>query len=315
MVEAMHVHHDRSIAEQLSIELSNDGEPVEVYRFGISGAPLSQYLHMIEREVLFYRPDWIVVVLIHNDFDESLRLVQGRYTSSFLKLRVSDGHVLEEVPPAPWKPGVADWLRQTAIARYMYYRWQVRVGAIRDLFLRPAQARTNRYEANIDVDSVLDQMPGIAVATDYVFARMATVARKSGTHLMLAMDGVRRAVYSDGTSPALALNQLSAELAHKHSLPFIDLHPVFRDDWSANRRSFEFDSDAHWNEHGHAVAAHAVARAIKGQPQGWSCVNRCGAHVREHRGVSGPAAAPSFRPNAAAMDDETGARGGQDRHQ
>ena len=266
MVEAMQVHHDRSIAERLSAELSNDGQPVEVYRFGISGAPVSQYLHMIEREVLLYRPDWIVVVLIHNDFDESFRSVQGRYTSSFLKLRISDGKVVEEIPPTPWKPGVADWLRRTAIARYMYYRWQVHVGAIRDLFLPPAQARTEHYDANIHVDLVLDQMPGIAIATDHIFARMAALARKNGTRLILAMDGVRAAIYSDSTSQVLALNQLSAELARKHSLPFIDLHPVFRAEWGANHKRFEFDSDAHWNEHGHAIAARAVARAMKGQP-------------------------------------------------
>jgi hypothetical protein len=83
---------------------------------------------------------------------------------------------------------------------------------------------------------------------------------------MLAMDGVRTVVYSNRASPALALNQLSAELARKHRLPFIDLHAVFRADWNANQRSFEFDSDAHWNEHGHPVAARAVARAMKEQP-------------------------------------------------
>ena len=92
---------------------------------------------MIEREVVRYRPDWIVVVLLHNDFNETFESVQGRYTSSFLKLRISDGDAVEEVPPTPWKPGAADWLRRTAVARYMYYRWQVRAEAIRDLFLRP----------------------------------------------------------------------------------------------------------------------------------------------------------------------------------
>ena len=31
---------------------------------------MSQYLHMIEREVSAYRPDWVIVLLVHNDFDE-----------------------------------------------------------------------------------------------------------------------------------------------------------------------------------------------------------------------------------------------------
>src|SRR5262249_7548620 len=125
MVEALQVPHDRSMADKLAGELLRDGHPAEVYRFGISGAPISQYLHMMEREVAQYRPDWIVVLLIHNDFDESFEFVQGRYTSSFLKLRLANGKVTEEIAPAPWRPGAADWVRRTAIARYMYYRWQV----------------------------------------------------------------------------------------------------------------------------------------------------------------------------------------------
>jgi hypothetical protein len=265
MVEALQVPHDRSMAERLATELAHDRKPVEVYRFGIGGAPLSQYLHMIEREVLLYRPDWIVVVLVHNDFDETFQFVQGRYTSSFLKLKVADGKVVEELPPRPWQPGAADWVRRTAIGRYMYYRWQVQVGAIRDLFLPSAQAATaaaGRYEANIDVPAVLRQMPEVAAATDYIFARMAAV-QKGGTRLLLAMDGVRGALYSDSTSTALALNQLCAELARKRGLEFIDLHPVFRTEWNVSRRPFEFISDGHWNEYGHAVAARAVARAIE----------------------------------------------------
>jgi lysophospholipase L1-like esterase len=263
MVEALQVPHDRSIAERLATELSHAGQPVEVYRFGISGAPLSQYLHMIEREVMRYRPDWIVVVLIHNDFDETFQFVQGRYASSFLKLKVADGKVVEEVPPVPWRPGAADWVRRTAIGRYTYYRWQVHIGAIRDLFLGSAQAVTGRYEANIDVGAVLRQMPTVAAATDHVFGRMAAAAQKGGTRVLLAMDGVRGALYSDSPGQALALNQLSAELARKHGLEFIDLHPVFRAEWDAHHKPFEFISDGHWNEYGHAVAARAVARAIE----------------------------------------------------
>ena len=264
MVEALQVAHNRSIGEGLSAKMSRDGRAVEVYRFAISGAPMSQYLYMMECEITAYQPDWIVVILIHNDFDESFRFVQGRYTSSFLKLKLAGGKVVTEIPPVPWRPGAADWLRRTATARYMHYRWQVKIGAIRDLVLGPAQAASERDEANINVDAVLRRLPEVAVATDYMFTRMAAVARTSGTKLLLAMDGVRGAIYSDSenVSQALILNRLSADLARKHDIPFVDLHQAFRADWSANRRRFDFDSDGHWNEHGHAVAADAVARVI-----------------------------------------------------
>lgn len=265
MVEALQVAHDKSVAERLAAELSRDGNQVEVYRFAVSGAPLSQYLNMVEREVLHYSPDWIVVVLIHNDFDESYRFVQGRYTSSFLKLRIADGRVIEEIAPVPWTPAVTDWARRTAIARYLYYRWQVRIDAIRNLFLPSAFASADRYEANIDVQAVLREMPDVVAATDHVFARLAALARRQGTRLLLAMDGIRSAIYSDSTSAALNLNRMSAELARKHDIPFVDLHSAFGADWRANRKRFEHSADNHWNEYGHAVAARAVAQAMREQ--------------------------------------------------
>src|SRR5439155_8727520 len=105
-----------------------------------SGAPMSQYLHMIEREVVKYRPDWIVVLIVENDFDESYKFQRGRYTSSFLKLRVEAGRVLGEISPEPWRPGAVEWLRRTATARFLLYRWQVRPELLANWLLPQARA-------------------------------------------------------------------------------------------------------------------------------------------------------------------------------
>ena len=186
-VVALEVPKDRSIAERLAADLARNGTRPEVYRFAMSGAPLSQYLHMIEREVLAYRPDWIVVVLVHNDFDEMFQFVQGRYTSSFLKLRIKDGTV-EEIPPVPWRGGMSEWLRHTATARFFYYRWRIRMESIRNLLLPAANAAGQRYEANVDVEPVLRQLPTIRLTTDYVFDRLAALQQREGTRVLLAID-------------------------------------------------------------------------------------------------------------------------------
>jgi lysophospholipase L1-like esterase len=263
MVEAMQVAHDKSIAERLANELSRDGTRWEGYRFAVSGAPLSHYLYMIEREVVSYRPDWIVVVMTHNDFDEMFQFVQGRYTSSFLKLRVRDGKV-EEVAPVPWKAGVSEWARHTAIARFMYYRWRLRFDTIRNLFLPTARAaaEVDRWEGNIASEPMLRELPTIRLTTDYVFGRLAALAQRERTRVVLVLDGVRAATYSGRPSELMVLNRLCAELAGRHGLPFVDLHPAFSADWAAHHRRFEFEADYHWNEYGHAVAARAVAQEI-----------------------------------------------------
>ena len=77
------------------------------------------------------------------------------------------------------------------------------------------------------------------------------------------MDGDRYAIYAGReTSRPLALNRIAAEAAARSGAAFIDLHPVFAAAWKASGRRFEFDSDAHWNEYGHTVAAHAIAAAM-----------------------------------------------------
>ncbi|MGF1651047.1 MAG: SGNH/GDSL hydrolase family protein, partial [Hyphomicrobiaceae bacterium] len=103
---------EHNVPHRLEIALRAQGREAEVYQFGMDGAPLSQYLHMLRVEVLKYRPDVVVIPLIHNDFDEMYRGLRTRYASAFLKLARSDCGSVIEVPPAEFKPGLADRLRQ-----------------------------------------------------------------------------------------------------------------------------------------------------------------------------------------------------------
>ncbi|MGO4738437.1 SGNH/GDSL hydrolase family protein [Bosea sp. 2KB_26] len=264
-VEALQVPVGRSFADVIQGGLASVG-PVEVYRYAIAGAPFSQYIQMIDREVLAARPDQIVVLLVHNDFDESFVFTPGRYTSSFLKLRVEGGKVQGEIAPEPWRPRAVEWLRQTATARYFLYRWQVRPQALLDAFLGPAQAEDTRFAANIDVASVLSREADIRAATDYMMVRLAAQARSIGAKLLVAMDGDRSAIYAGRPdSPALKLNRIAAEAASRAGIAFLDLHPVFAEDWARNQRRFEFAADAHWNENGHAVAARAIQDVLTKQ--------------------------------------------------
>jgi hypothetical protein len=77
-VHGAFVDVDKGFPHLLEAGLRGAGANVEVYRFGMDGAPLSQYLNMMRREVLDYSPDIVVVPLIHNDFDESYRFLKTR---------------------------------------------------------------------------------------------------------------------------------------------------------------------------------------------------------------------------------------------
>jgi GDSL-like Lipase/Acylhydrolase family len=261
-VEALQVSSTASVAEQLERRLPS----MEVYRVGISAAPLSQYLLMLEREAVRYAPDFVVIVLAHNDFSESFRFMPGRYNSSFLKVRLEQGHVDAEIRPTPYVPGEWDWVRFSATARYLYYRQQI--ASVKLPFL-PAQAAGVNFQANIDPKAILEQAADVREVTDYLFRRLNVVAKASRVHLVLIMDGDREAIYKGLDSSwlyrtgALALNAMAAEAATTQGIAFIDLHPRFQKDWLQNKQRFNFQVDNHWNERGHTVAAIAIEEYLR----------------------------------------------------
>jgi hypothetical protein len=262
-VEAFQVPVTASLAEQLEHSLPS----TEVYRVAISGAPLSQYLLMLEREGVRYAPDLVVIVLIQNDFDESFRFMPGRYTSSFLKLRLEEGRIMEEVQPSLYHPGPWEWLRFTATARYLCYRRQIAM--VMPRFQWNAPKAGSNFQANIDTSAVLERTTDVALATDYLFRRLAAVAIAHNFALLLVMDGDRYAIYSGMDSAALyrngalAINALAGRAAESHGIAFIDLHARFERDWLKNHRRFDFESDNHWNQYGHAIAAAAIEDFVR----------------------------------------------------
>ncbi len=257
-VEALQVPYTDSLAERL--EGAGQGR-LQVYRFGISGAPLSHYLAMARHVAQTYQPDMIVLVLVHNDFDESFSYVAGRYTSSFQKFRMEANQVTEEIPPVPYQATWRDWLRQSATLRYLYYRQKLNPAA---MMMQMSAAAPPAYQANIALDAFLAHRAAIQSATGYAMAQFQLLSQRHNFQPLVIMDGDRRAIaerldaaplYKDG---ALWLNAMASEMAAHASVKFIDLHPIFEEDWRLNHQPLNFVSDNHWNEQGHKVAARAL---------------------------------------------------------
>lgn len=261
-VEGLQVPYDASLAERL--ERAEKG--LQVYRFGISGAPLSQYLAMARHVAQTYHPDRIVLLLVHNDFDESYLAVAGRYTSSFMKLRMRGDEVAGEIQPTPYQPGWRDWLRQTAIMRYLYYRQKLDPSAaVQSIFRRETPPV---FQANVAIDTMAKQRAANSNATDYIFGQFKALAGQYNFTPFLIMDGDRRSItagmdsaplYREG---ALWLNAMVSQIAKKHGIDFVDLHPVFEADWRQNHQPLNFVSDNHWNERAHQIAADVLAASL-----------------------------------------------------
>lgn len=259
--------------EHIERNLQGAGIAAEVYRFGMDGAPLSQYLHMLRREVLDYRPDVVVVPLIHNDFDESYRFLKTRYASSFMKLeRTPDGRVTE-VLPADFRYGTADSLRSFASFRYLYYktgfylhakRWVSRTFWGGDEDWSP-----EHISSAVDVRKISDHASNRFFAR-YVLTEMKALASEHGFKLAVVMDGVRETVY-DGRDPATTppgmLNVIAADLTRELDIPFVDLQRTFAADYAVSKARFEFAFDWHWNVRANRLVAGAVTDLLLDDPR------------------------------------------------
>lgn len=272
-VEALQVPATDSLAEQL--ERLPGRAPVEAYRFAISGAPFSQYLWMLRHAALAYRPDAVVINLVHNDFDESWTPSAGRYSASFMILQWEGDRITGETAPHAYVAGWPDLLMRSAALRFLRFNRQVSLSTIQALLQGGAASPPKGQvtlggqapasgavlpliDANVDLRRLAGRPELLRNAIDYMVGGAAGLARERGFRLLLLMDGVREAIYQDRDSLALGLNRLVAEAAARHGVDMIDLHPRFLAAWQRDRRRFNAPTDGHWNAYGHAIAAQAI---------------------------------------------------------
>lgn len=265
LVEALQVPPDRSLAEDLERELAGSPPGAEVFRYGLGGAPLSQYLHVARRAALPAHPDVLVALLAHDDFDESYREAPGLFAKSFLKLRLDAEDQVQELPPAPFVQGQASRLcGLSATWRYLSEGRQLPLDGLRRLFR--GQRPDRRFEGELDVTDLAEREALDRRAARYLFSRLKAESAAAGTRLLLVMDGVRPGIEA-GREPdpegALRLNRLAAEEAAGLGIPFLDLHPAFAADFRANVRALSLATDGRWNAHAHAVTARAVAAELR----------------------------------------------------
>ena len=262
---------DKGFPMVIERQLRAKGHKAEVYQFGMDGAPLSQYLHVLRREVVKYQPDIVVVPLIHNDFDESYRFLKTRYASSFMKLhRNSDGDI-EEITPATFKGGLSDKLRASSMFRYIYYETGLYLrikGFVSKYFWGGKEEWTPEFISSaVDIRKIRDHRSNEFFAR-YVLAEMKSLSDEYGFKLVVAMDGVREAIYerkSPSQYEVWKLNEIAAKITRELGLPFVQLQEVFRRDYIAHGERLEFEFDWHWNVRGNELVGRSIARLIEDQ--------------------------------------------------
>jgi hypothetical protein len=253
-VEALMVPFPLTVQGRLAASLGDHGR---VYSFGASGAPLSQYLAEAQFARDAYRPAGLVVVVVGNDFDESLL----RYKSEpgFHYFRESrDSLLLTRIDYAPSLG--RRLLRASAVARY----------ALLNLGLAEALARLRApgpgvdYVGNTAATADTTRMRLSELAVEEFLRELPSRAGLPAERILFLVDGIRPQLYRPadlaGVEDSYAARMRRFFLARARAMGFepVDLQPRFIAEHQRNGAVFEFPTDAHWSGEGHAVAAAAV---------------------------------------------------------
>jgi len=259
-VEALQVDTDASFPALLRAQLGHD---YEVFSFGTSAAPLSQYLHLSRYVHRHYHPDVLVINLVHNDFLASLHHSQMKGWP-YLAIKVQQDSSLSEIM-TPWDEAVWQYERRkhviykSALVRYLFLNLSLKHVLAN---LRPGTEQN--YVANIIVNKVNAKKGAIVRVTDYLLCKLQE--ENQDKIIIVMMDGLRDELYSGkdfSQNPIFWLEELVQQKCQAYGLHFLPLAAAFSQDYRQHHTKFNFDQDGHWNRYGHQVVAAALHECMK----------------------------------------------------
>lgn len=279
-VEALMVPLEASLVSRLKARLGNRGD---VYGFGISGAPMSQYLVWADYARSRFRPDAMVVSIVSNDFDESIlayKLASDPGSSrGFHYFEPGDGTLaltlIENRASLARRIG-----RSSALVRYLYMNGGVRldVSLLARLGLAtpdtPAEAasmspRERRLRRLFPVAEFEPFSEREALSRRAVDAFLAALPARAGLppqRIILTIDALRVSILAPDLArltEASLFGRMRVYLttaARAAGFTVVDLDPTMRAFVRDTGLPVELGDDYHWNEHGHRIAANEIAR-------------------------------------------------------
>jgi len=251
-VEALMVPY----AETLQARLAANVEPERrVYSFAASGAPYSQYLVWAEHAVLSYGADALVIVVVGNDYAESV-VVHGHKPGFHQYARGADG--LLKLQRNDYRPSALRAIAaESALFRYVWLNLQLpdAVAAIRRRLSPPPQYAG--FEA-ADVPPAIEA--DSLAAIDVFLSDLAVRTGLAPGRIAFVVDGFRYPDAASGMENSYFARIRNAFIARARVGGFtaIDMDETFFPLHAADGRRFEYPNDGHWSGTGHNAAAAAL---------------------------------------------------------
>jgi hypothetical protein len=253
-VEALMVPYEETGQGRLQQAL--DGE-ARVYSFAIRGSPLSQYLAFAEYARDTYHPDAMVVVIVGNDFDESLMVYKSEPGYHYF-VEGDDGRLeLQLVDFSPSK--IKEIARHSALARYFMINLELMLlpSRLKARFSRSDQA--TQYVGNTASDAGALRVSRSKGAVDAFLEQLPGRSGLAPSKILLVVDGIRPHLYDPALLQSVkgtffdVMRDYIIERGKEAGYEVVDMQPVFLAHFAQYGQRFEYPIDSHWNSLGHEL--------------------------------------------------------------
>jgi hypothetical protein len=262
----MQVAPERHLARLLEGLASRDGHALEVVAMGISGYGQSHELATYEALGRTYAPDLAIVFFCPNDVWNNLVGVEGEEGPAIYALDAAGSLVsnLAGVPETPPTPG--EYRKHERQPRFPGLRLARRLlrGAFR---LTTGEARGGARAAALG-DLPAAKRPeglrgprGVRAEQQRLFEALVRelkrrIVDRDGSGLLSVT--VSGNLFADTNRSYQRLTSWVAETFAREGVDNVNLDPLFRERARVERRHPAWETDAHWNETGHAWVAEVL---------------------------------------------------------
>jgi hypothetical protein len=259
-VEALLVSYQETLQGRLAQLVGNRGR---VYSFGMSGAALSQYLAEAEFARAGFRPTGLVVVIVGNDFDQSLRRHDSPRGFHHFEQH-PDGLRLGRIDysPEPVRRAIG------RLARYLVWNANL-FPTLAKIKAQFTKRTTNiQFVGNTPATADSQRLADSRRAVDEFLTQLPSRSGLDPSRILLVVDGIRPNLYrADDLQTAVGsyfdlMRRYLMATAAVRGFEVIDMQPRFLERHQRDGSRFEHHSDDHWNAIAYEEAATAVARSL-----------------------------------------------------
>lgn len=239
------------------------GAAGRVYGFGTSGSSLSQYLAYARYVRDTFHPTALTVVIVGNDFDESLRTYKNEPGLHYFAESPGGELTLTRLDrPVPWW---RDLVGGSSLAMYLYVNLEIR-DVWKRFAYRPGQSAISRprFVGNTAAEATAERVADSDRVIDAFLRQLPGMAGLPVSRIALVVDAPRPELYDASALEAVSDSYFSIMRAHlidrarAGGFEVLDMQPAFLADYAQRRLRFEYPDDNHWNGTGHEVFARVV---------------------------------------------------------